>query len=226
MLWGKGDPPMTPLSSFLLAGGCAIALGALLHAEAKGRRSQKIVAKPLASLCFLGVALALGPFESPGGTLLFAGLVLGAVGDVTLLGPGTAAFLGGLGAFLFGHVAYVLALARLAPPETWVGLPLLGVLAFGAGALRWLWPHLGPLRVPVIGYVVVICAMVVAALAAAPVGGAPAQRLALGAVLFAVSDLAVARERFIEDTFRNKVWGLPLYYAGQLLIAFSVGGVP
>jgi hypothetical protein len=40
--------------------------------------------------------------------------------------------------------------------------------------------------------------------------------------MFFVSDLAVARERFIEHTFLNKTWGLPLYYGGQLLLATSV----
>ena len=49
-------------------------------------------------------------------------------------------------------------------------------------------------------------------------------RLAIGAVLFFISDLAVARGRFVADTFTNKAWGLPTYFGGQLLIAWSVLG--
>ena len=38
---------------------------------------------------------------------------------------------------------------------------------------------------------------------------------------FFVSDLAVAREQFVSEGFVNKTWGLPLYYAAQLLFAVS-----
>ena len=41
-------------------------------------------------------------------------------------------------------------------------------------------------------------------------------------ILFAISDLAVARERFVAQTIRNKVWGLPFYYGAQVLIALSI----
>jgi uncharacterized membrane protein YhhN len=47
---------------------------------------------------------------------------------------------------------------------------------------------------------------------------------AAGAVLFYLSDLAVARHRFVRPAFLNRAWGLPAYYAGQLLLAWTVGG--
>ena len=37
------------------------------------------------------------------------------------------------------------------------------------------------------------------------------------------TDLFVARERFVVKSFTNKLVGLPLYYGGQFLLAFSVG---
>jgi uncharacterized membrane protein YhhN len=43
-----------------------------------------------------------------------------------------------------------------------------------------------------------------------------------GAALFYLSDLAVARQRFVAPGFENKLIGLPLYYAGQLLLASAV----
>ena len=43
-----------------------------------------------------------------------------------------------------------------------------------------------------------------------------------GAVLFAVSDISVARDQFVRPAFINRLWGLPLYYAAQLLLAGSV----
>jgi uncharacterized membrane protein YhhN len=42
-----------------------------------------------------------------------------------------------------------------------------------------------------------------------------------GAVLFFVSDVAVARDRFVEPSWKNRAWGLPAYYAGQLLLAWG-----
>ena len=46
--------------------------------------------------------------------------------------------------------------------------------------------------------------------------------LLAGAALFFVSDLAVARDKFVGASFLNRAWGLPAYYAGQLLIAWSL----
>ena len=38
---------------------------------------------------------------------------------------------------------------------------------------------------------------------------------------FYLSDLAVARDRFVSPGFANALWGLPLYYVAQLLFAYS-----
>jgi hypothetical protein len=42
------------------------------------------------------------------------------------------------------------------------------------------------------------------------------------AVAFYLSDLAVARDRFVAPGFRNRLWGLPLYYGAQLLFVWTV----
>ena len=52
-------------------------------------------------------------------------------------------------------------------------------------------------------------------------GRSSAALLAVGATLFYFSDLAVARQRFVVKSFWNKAWGLPLYFGGQVLIAWS-----
>ena len=49
-------------------------------------------------------------------------------------------------------------------------------------------------------------------------------RLPVGAGLFIVSDVAVARQTFVQPGFVNRLWGLPLYYGGQLLLAWAAGG--
>ena len=44
-----------------------------------------------------------------------------------------------------------------------------------------------------------------------------------GALFFYISDIFVARNRFLKLEFFNRLIGLPLYYAGQFLLAFSIG---
>ena len=44
-----------------------------------------------------------------------------------------------------------------------------------------------------------------------------------GAVAFYFSDVFVARDRFVKKEFINRLVGLPMYYVGQFLIAFSLG---
>jgi hypothetical protein len=47
--------------------------------------------------------------------------------------------------------------------------------------------------------------------------------LGLAAVAFYLSDISVARDRFAQAGFGNRLWGLPLYYLAQLLFAFASG---
>jgi len=43
--------------------------------------------------------------------------------------------------------------------------------------------------------------------------------VAVGALAFTASDISVARDRFVRHRFINRAWGLPPYYAAQLLLA-------
>ena len=45
----------------------------------------------------------------------------------------------------------------------------------------------------------------------------------VGALCFYVSDVFVARDRFLKKAFLNRLIGLPMYYTGQFLLAFSLG---
>ena len=75
-------------------------------------------------------------------------------------------------------------------------------------------------QIPIIAYVSVICTMLVAAFTAFVVTGSG--RILLGAGMFAISDLSVARERFVTKSRLNEAWGLPLYFAAQIVLAYSV----
>jgi uncharacterized membrane protein YhhN len=200
----------------------AVVVGVLVSVERSETR-WRVPIKGLASTGFLAIAIASGAFDSTYGTILFVGLVLAWVGDVLLALPSRAAFLAGLVSFLLGHVAYVVAFGAR-------GLAWLFVVTTGGGVVvaavlvwRWLRPHLDPGMVqPVTAYVVVISAMVTAAFATA--GSDLDGRIVAGAMLFYFSDLVVARQRFVTPGFVNRLVGLPLYYAGQVLLALSVAG--
>jgi uncharacterized membrane protein YhhN len=73
------------------------------------------------------------------------------------------------------------------------------------------------MRTPVRIYMVVIGVMTALACGVSAGGGPWA--VAVGALAFAASDVSVARDRFVRPEFVNRAWGLPLYYAAQLLLA-------
>jgi uncharacterized membrane protein YhhN len=150
---------------------------------------------------------------------MLVGLALCALGDLLLLGE--RSFPAGLVAFLLGHLGYLAAFASRSPLSEWSPLPLASLLAVAAGAGLWLWPHLGRLRVPVVLYIIAINAMTWGAVATV-MAGAVRWTAAPGAVLFLLSDLAVARQRFVRRAFVNRAAGLPAYFLGQLLLVMAM----
>ena len=195
-----------------------VSLVALLVAEFRGSQIGRWIAKPLASTGFVAAAMAGGALDTQYGRWVVGGLVLGWLGDVLLIPKQKTAFLLGLGSFLLGHLAFALAFAMRGVDPLLLGAAMLVLLGPAFAALRWLAPHVSEsMAVPVRAYVAVITLMV--ATAAGTLRSEGGGVVFLGALFFFLSDLAVARERFIESTPYNKLWGLPLYYVAQLLIA-------
>lgn len=200
---------------------CAAAVCGLLYAEARDSRRGVWLTKPVASLAFLGVALASGALDSAYGRWVLLGLVLCLAGDVLLIPRDRpAVFRAGVLAFLLGHVAY--SVAFLGQPLGMLGLAAGGALLLAALAAvwRWLLPALpADMKTAVGAYLIVIGCM--AALACAVTAGGGPAGVALGAIAFTASDVSVARDRFVRHEFLNRAWGLPLYYAAQVVIALT-----
>jgi uncharacterized membrane protein YhhN len=189
----------------------AVGLGGHLWADARHRPLARAVLKALATAGFLLLA-ALNLAPGRYGALVAAGLLASAIGDLLLLHGARSAFLAGVGAFLLAHLAYAAAFLPRSRPSALVA----AVLAAAAALIvRALWSHLGDLRVPVLVYAFTISAMLLLAL------GVASPLVRLGALLFYLSDLAVARDRFVAPGLANRVIGLPLYYAAQVLLALS-----
>ncbi|MDJ0959481.1 MAG: lysoplasmalogenase [Acidimicrobiia bacterium] len=199
-----------------------VATGVTLALEPHSRERSR-VAKMAASTGFIAVAIVAGAFDSTFGTLVVIGLLLSWTGDLLLTFRSDRAFLLGLVSFLFGHVAYVVAFVVRGQSPGWM---IAGVIVTGAAAIviaPWLLPHLDDaMRIPVIAYMAVISAMLLTA--AGTQGSAADWRILMGAALFYVSDIYVARDRFVTPGRINRLTGLPLYYVGQLLLAWSAGG--
>ncbi len=210
--------------SVLLAVFCLGAVAALLVAEHQDRRALKWLAKPAASAAFVALAVSEGALQGGVfGALMLAGLIACAAGDVLLISRGERWFLAGMGAFALGHGAYIAAFLTQSPePKPLVFVTVIGMVAVGAAVMRTLWGKLGPMGAPVAIYVTIISIMVVASVAAGEGDGLYRWQLIAGAVGFAASDIAVARDQFIARAFINRLWGLPLYYASQLTLAASV----
>lgn len=211
--------PALALAGVLLT---ASALAALLVADARGRTTLSGAFKVLASTGFLLAAVGFGAAENPYGRALLVAFGLSFLGDVLLVATTRRALLAGLGAFLLAHVAFGTAfvLYGLRPIWTLVAFAVLTVPRWYV--LRWLDPHLeGPMRPAVQIYVSIISVMVALAVGASAAGGSA--WVAAGALCLYLSDLAVARRRFVKPGFSSRLWGLPLYYAAQLLLAATAG---
>lgn len=198
----------------------AVGLVVLLYGEWKGKPVLRAAGKPFASLGFLLAAIGFGALESRYGKIVLVGLILGALGDVFLLGRARHFFVAGLVSFLLGHVAYVVAFASLGLSivAAVAAAAVMAVLMFFVG--RWVFPHAPEMKAPIAAYMLVIALMCIVAIGAYG-AGAP-WMIPVGAVMFTASDIAVVRDRFVSTGFINRAWGLPLYYAAQLLIAWSI----
>jgi uncharacterized membrane protein YhhN len=215
-----------------------VGLTLLLRAEHLSPRDvrQVMIWKPLATASVIAVcALSLTQprFDAAYTGWMLAGLALSLVGDVLLIpSDNSKAFLAGLIAFLLAHIVYIAAFTRLQstlnrPAQTLAEIVGAIVLALIGGAFyRVMRPGLGKLRLPVIGYMIVISVTVHRALAIALVHPGPLAQpmlILFGALLFYVSDaiLGVNKFRFDGRMPYYKLFNLSSYYAGQLLLALS-----
>jgi uncharacterized membrane protein YhhN len=206
----------------------ALLLPVLLYFEKVESLTGKAASKFLLSSLFVTAALISPHPDSSYFLLILIGLLFCLAGDVLLAFPSASTFRMGLVSFLTGHLFYLAAFLRF------FNFGSAFVIAVPAAAvtatiiyLRLL-PYLGSMKIPVLAYICVISLMLIAAITAGA-GGALSHKasllIVLGAFLFYLSDIFVAKNRFIGKRFINRLIGLPLYYGGQFLLALSVGSV-
>lgn len=217
---------MTGLTLALLALAAPVALVNWLG-TARDDRRMVWAAKPTTLVLLILAALAIDA-DDPAVRLWFVlGLVLSLAGDVFLMLPedtdlGVPPFLLGLGAFLLGHIAYVVGMAS--DLDSWA-FAMIGVLVVAAAGgvvaprivagVRQTSPEL---VVPVLAYMAVISTMVVFAFGRGSTVGV------IGALLFYASDAILAWNRFVTPSRLLQVAVMVTYHLAQLGLVLSIAG--
>jgi uncharacterized membrane protein YhhN len=193
-----------------------------IRAQYLGPRACVYIFKPLTVVLIILIALETKYAAIPHyKQLIIAGLLCSLAGDVFLM-LRRERFVAGLVSFLFAHIFYIAAFTKGSADRSSVwGAVVLA--SYGALMLGLLWRHLGKLKAAVAIYVAAILLMAWQALNRGLTLADAGSAFALaGALLFVVSDSALAWNRF-KGEFRSAP-GLVLgtYFAAQWLIALSV----
>ena len=201
---------------------CALGVFTSLIGEYRSNPFVIGTGKFVAATAYIAFAWSLGAAGSEYGRILLLGMGFCWAGDMLLVSSKSRKlFLFGLVSFLLGHIAYIGAFATRGGSLIMVVAAGLVMAVFAWFVLRWLKPGLDErMRRPVLFYVLAICVMMTMAAGTYPIDKNWA--IPLGALLFLISDLAVARDRFIAPGFINRLWGLPVYFSAQLILATSV----
>lgn len=204
----------------------AILLAGHLYCEKRGNRIGLFLTKIVLSFMFILAVLVQPHPISRYYHFLLGGFILCLGGDVFLALPQKKMFLFGLISFLFGHAFFVFAFFYVAKTSQWTWVGSLVAIIISGSVYFWLKPHLKSMKTPVLIYIIVITIMLCGAWSVIGDSNLTKQGRIMvfaGAFSFYLSDLFVARDRFLKKEFLNRLIGLPMYYAGQFLLAFSVG---
>jgi len=217
----------------LLLFGCATE-ALFIVVEHRKRMLAALLLKGAASLLFVlaGMFAFSLAVNLPYAKLILLGLMLGAIGDVCLnlrfllTGRARTTFLLGVGAFLLGHVAYLIALIARAPGALLYALPAAMILSFFL--IRFVLSRVevsGVIKLFGIVYLCVVILMATVAImlfAMQPLS--PGRALfALGGLLFAASDVLLVLNQFGKRAYPGfRALNLSLYYIGQCCICLTI----
>jgi uncharacterized membrane protein YhhN len=149
--------------------------------------------------------------------MMLAGLFLSWAGDVIL----DLSFVPGLTCFLVAHVMY-LSVFLLSPGENMLFRRyylLIPVALYGVGLTWYLYNDLAEMRIPVILYTIIILAMLSAAINRLMKVNRPSYWLVFaGAILFVLSDSAIAVNKFTLPFNFSAIFIMSTYVIAQYLI--------
>jgi uncharacterized membrane protein YhhN len=188
-------------------------------AVANENKGLEYLCKPAVMLLLIALALAIDPRDPTARTWFIVALAFSLAGDIFLMLP-TDLFVFGLGAFLLAHLAYIVGMVadgvQAGRLLAGVVLVTIGIVILGTQIARAAYASETALVVPVMAYIGVISAMVVAAIGT----GEP---LAIaGALLFYTSDALIGWSRFVREYTWAPVVIMVTYHLGQLGLVLSL----
>lgn len=202
-------------------------LAGLVYFEKKESVKGILCTKPLLSLLFIIMAAIQTHNNVNYFYIILAGLIFCFIGDVCLiLFFNQKIFKAGLAAFLIGHIIYSAAFFRRVDSILIMTAAAALFILAGTVIFMKLKSHLKGMIKPVIAYITIISVMAFSAFSLRQSG---AQTVLAGnmvfaaALIFYISDIFVARHRFVRKRFINRAIGLPMYYTAQFMIAVSTG---
>ncbi|XP_078387986.1 lysoplasmalogenase TMEM86A-like isoform X1 [Cetorhinus maximus] len=186
--------------------------------------SALIKCLPVLCLAFFVLAHGVGLRAFPSySKKILIGLLFSALGDVFLTWGDQGFFIHGMVMFGISHILYSWAFG-LQPLRLWLALLL---LALGAAFYTAVYSYLqGPMVYALAGYILVLGMMSWRAMARAACS--PYRRswgrgcTTAGAVVFIVSDLVLAVDRFCFPLAHARAFVMSTYYTAQMLITLSI----
>lgn len=184
---------------------------------ASGHSKVEAIAKPLVIVPLIVAVIGAAPDPDAIRWLVAAGLAAGMVGDILLL-PRFDQFIGGLGAFLVGHLLYIAAFVAVgtAAPALVAGIAIGSAILWGIGRPIVDGVAGSKLAIPVAAYIATIGVMIITGV------GTAVWLIAGGAVLFALSDGLLGTDRFVTPRPDRRVWVHVTYQVAQISIAAGV----
>lgn len=197
----------------------------------EGNSEFRFYSKPL---ILLGLIIYFYQTTRPIASTLLTKSILGAlifswIGDILLMWPHL--FVYGLGSFLMAHICYIIGFRIAQNTPTRVehvnfiksfvyNFPIYLAAAFIFYLIN---PGLGAMKIPVIAYIVVIVGMVTTARDRfKKCNPASFWQVIIGAILFFISDGAIAVSRFFQDFQESGIIIMGTYTTAQLLIVMGI----
>lgn len=198
----------------------------------KNRRIEGVV-KPLTMIFLISWVFFFGLDENILGTNLvyfLIGLVLCLIGDIFLFLPPNKFFMPGLGAFLLGHISYIVGFGWFENISKFMVPFLIYLILILVVGIRVIGKMITGLRlqkkerliIPLVLYALVISLMLGSAgyrFFDQNWGTAGAYLVTIGALLFYISDVLNAWERFVNKFNHDRLFIMVTYHLGQFGLA-------
>lgn len=163
--------------------------------------------------------------KEKGNYKIIGALVFSTMGDILLIFEGRPFFILGLLSFLLAHVLYVLIF------RSWVGTLKLDfytvvcslfILSYYFFFMKFLWSHLGAMRIPVLAYAFVISGMLWMAIQLLRGPSSFRWHIVLGALFFVVSDSLLSIQLFYSSFELAHFYVMLTYLLAQFLLVYGI----